>query len=220
MHATSDGWIARTRRQIRVVSIVAAAHQAGIAPVPAGQLHTIAYFADALAPVWGLEIFDAQLLKRREGPMSPALQHDVDLLVARGVLLADRVRHVPDEGTSWRLDARYSVNPPYADPILIVAASFDEQAAQLAFVDEVVNAVAGLGLDGISRASSTDAAYSDVVVDFGGLLDLGGRLDQANLSAQVALRFGRLSAPRTMLTSAEMVHLYVRELYSRLSSAA
>lgn len=216
----TDGWIARTRRQIRVVSILAAAHEAGIAPVPAGQLHTIAYLADAMAPVWGLKIFDAHLLKRREGPMSPALQHDADLLVARGVVFADSVRHVPDEGTSWRLDARYSLNLGLAAPILAAAASFPQQATQLAFVEEVVNAVAGLGLDGISRATSTDAAYSDVVVDFGGLLDLGGSQAETNLSAQVALRFGHLSSPSTRLTSAEMVHLYVRELYSRLTSVA
>ena len=219
--ATGNGdWVSRVRRQLRIVSILSAAEIAGIAPLPAVPLHTIAYFTDALAPVWGLRILDAQLLKRRAGPMSPILQHDVDLLVTRGVVTADDVRHVPDGDKTWRLDAQYSLNGPYAQPILAAVDRFEAQAQQHAFVREVVNAVSGLGLDGISKASATDAAYSDVMVDFGGLLDIGGSAQESNLSAQVALRFGQLSQPWASLTSSEMVHLYVRQLYARLTSAA
>ena len=217
---SNDDWVSRVRRQLRIVSILSAAEIAGIAPLPTVPLHTIAYFTDALAPVWGLRIFDAQLLKRREGPMSPILQHDVDLLVTRGVVTAQDTHHVRDGDRAWRLDARYALNGPYAEPILAAVDRFEAQAQQHAFVSEVVNAVSGLGLDGIAKASSTDAAYGDVLVDFGGLLDIGGSARESNLSAQVAFRFGQLSQPRANLSSSEMVHLYVRQLYARLTSAA
>ena len=66
------------RRQLRVIAILAGAEAAAITPLPARQLHAVGYFADVLAPVWGLQILDPKLLKRSEGPTSPALQADVD----------------------------------------------------------------------------------------------------------------------------------------------
>lgn len=219
MIENAESWASRVRRQLRIVGILHAAGQAGIAPVSTLQLHTIAYLADALAPVWNLPILDAQVLKRRAGPMSPTLQHDVDVLVARGVVTAARARHVKDDAGAWRLDAMYGLHDEFARPVMSQASVFREQAKQLAFVQEVVNAVSGLGPDSITRASSSDAAYSDTLVDFDGLLDIGASYDGTNLSSRVALRFGELSAPDWQMTSAEMVHLYVRELYSRLVSA-
>jgi hypothetical protein len=207
------------RRRMRVIAILAAADRAGLAPLPSVQLHTIAYFADALSPVWGLRILDSQLLKRRAGPLSPTLQYDVDVLVGRGVVLAESVRHVFDDA-NWRLEASYHLNLELARPILEVASSFEEQASHLHFVGEVVNAVSGLGPDGIVDASASDAAYSDVLVDFGGLLDIGGERSESNLTARVAMRFGDLMQEDLALSDAEMVHLYVRELYKRLERAA
>jgi len=207
------------RRRIRIVAILDGAERAGITPLPLLQLHTIAYFADALAPVWDLRILDAQLLKRRAGPMSPVLQAEVDRLVGRGVLIPSSVRHVLDDA-EWRLEACYRLNLELADPILSAANSFEFQAKHLAFVREVVYSVSSLGASGIDTASTSDASYGSVMVDTGGLVDIEGDAGEPNETARVALRFGELMQSDISLTDSEMVHLYVRELYNRMTRVA
>jgi hypothetical protein len=208
------------QRQVRVVAILKGAEDAGISPVPAADLHLLAYFTDALAPVWGLRIVEAQLLKRRSGPFSPSLQRDLDLLVGRRVVRASNLRHIRDQDKAWRLDARYSLDAATADAILGRAHEFPEQLDHLRFVREVVLAVSALGLRGILAASREDAAYGDDVISDGDMVDISGRPGRLNSTARVALRFGDLLGPDTLFAPSEMIHLYVRALYGRLKNAA
>lgn len=208
------------QRQMRVIAILNGSDEAGIGPLPAADLHLIAYFADALAPVWGLRIVEAQLLKRRSGPLSPTLQQDVDLLVGCRVVLASGLRHVQDADRGWRLDARYALNEATIGPILRRARDFPEQDDHLRFVREVVFAMSALGVRGIPAASREDAAYGDDVIADGDMVDIGGSAGRLNPTARVALRFAELLGPETAFAPAEMIHLYVRELYGRLKHAA
>jgi hypothetical protein len=208
------------RRQIRVVAILDAAERVGLIPLATQPLHTIAYFADALAPVWGLRILDAQLLKRREGPLSPTFQRDVDALVGLGIVVPRNVSYVFDDDGNCRLHASYSLNTSFADRILHRAEGLPSQTEELSFIREVVFAVSGLGAQELSTASSSDATYGDALVDFGAILDLAASNRKPNPSVRVALRFGELMQPKLRLSDAEMIHLYVRELYRRLSNAA
>ena len=208
------------RRQMRVIEILAAAERAGLTPLPAAQLHTLAYFADALAPVWGMGILAGQLLKRRAGPMSPLLQHDVDLLVGHGIVEAQSVRHHRDEDGNWRLDANYQLHHAFADQILERAELLEREGGQLRFVREVVYAAAGLSGPGIAAAPTEDAAYANPLIDDGSMVDIAPTGRPTNASASVALRFGALLVSDVALAPAEMIHLYVRELYNRLQRAA
>lgn len=210
--------VLRVRRQLRLVAILSAAREAGLDPLPARQLHAVAYFADALAPVWGLRILDTQLLKQREGPTSPILQRDVDLLVGRGILVAASVRHVEDADGNWRLDAHYTLNDKFVNPILDAANKLE--LTELPYVREVVFAMSGLGLLGIARASALDASYGSELVDIGGMVDIGSDPSSLNDTARVAMRFGVLMESQVKLSAAEEVHLYVLELYKRISYAA
>jgi hypothetical protein len=209
-----------TLRKVRVVAILAATPSVGLDPLPAEQFHSIAYFADALAPVWGLRIIDEQLLKRRSGPLSPSLQRDIDHLVGRGVVVPHKLRHVLDADKKWRLDASYSLNEDFAAPILVTTAKFDAQRVHLAFVREVVYAMSRLGLVGIVPVSAEDASYGDATADAGSLVDLETTDEGPNPTASVALRFNTLVEPTVDLSSAEMVHLYVQQLSERLGNVA
>lgn len=215
--ATATAAVPDVRRQLRVIAILAGAEAAAIAPLPARQLHAVGYFADALAPVWGLRILDPKLLKRSEGPTSPALQADVDRLVGCGVLRASSLRHSEDAEGLWRIEADYALNHDFAAPILAATRRFDRFARELDYLREVVFAMAGLGTIGIAEASASDAAYGNELVDAGGLLDIAPTDSEPNLSVQVAKRFGELMAPEVVLRDAEKVHLYVRELHNRLA---
>jgi len=212
--------LVQLRRQLRLVAILQSADETGLTPLPADQLHALAYFADALAPVWGLRIVDSQLLKRHGGPMSPLLQRDLDVLVGRGVVIASDVRHVVDEDGGWRLDALYALNREFSTPITDAVQQFPSEVAQFDYVREVVYAVAGLGLGQIAKAPRSDAAYGDSLIDFGSLLDIDHLADDGNLSVRVARRFRAVAADEVELSSAELVHLYVRELYRRLQDVA
>lgn len=220
MMKTPEADFQRLRRQLRILAILAGAERAGLTPLPVAQLHTIAFFTDALAPVWNLRILDAQLLKRKAGPLSPSLQEDLDSLVGRGVVEPRNVRHVRDADQSWRLEASYLLNRPMARPILEKASSFESEAAQLRLTEEVVLAVSALSSDTIVDAAAADAAYGDLLVDNGEVVDIETRTGETNLTARVALRFGQLMEPEVNLSPAEMVHLYVRQLDKRIRRVA
>lgn len=212
----SDDGSQRIKHQIRVLAILSGAERAGLVPLPAAQLHTIAYFADALAPVWGLRILDAQLLKRSSGPLSPSLQEDLDALVGRGVVEPCEVRHTRDADGTWRLDASYRLNWSMARRILETARSFEGEAAQIELTEEVVLAVSALDTDSLPAASRSDASYGDVLIDDGDVVNIETQRGTANPTAQIALRFGALMESDVDLTPAEMVHLYVRQLDKQL----
>jgi hypothetical protein len=201
-------------RKLRVLAILDAGEEIGLMPLPVEALHATAYFVDALAPVWDIPIIDGRILKRYR-PYYPALQADLDRLVGCGVVLVEDVRYGQAEDDSWRLEGSYRLNHMFADRILACAREMQGQARQLRFVREVVFATSGLGLIGVSDASDVDAAYSDPLIDIGGMIDVAPD-DEPNPTARIALRFGDLLPG---LSTAEMTNLYVRELYSRMQVA-
>lgn len=203
-------------RRLRVIAILAAAEECGLSPLRAQQVHAVAYFADALAPVGDLRILDGYVLKESDGPRSPALQHEIDWLVGHGVLVASSVSHRKNSEGRWLIDADYALNEPLARPILEAVSGFPSLLKELQFLREVVFAISGFGALGIASASASDAAYGDRGVDFGSLVYVEGEESEPNQTSQVALRIGELLAPGVALTDAEKIHLYVRELGRRL----
>ena len=66
--------------------LVEAAERAGLTPLSADEVHSLAYLADCLAPVYGIPALDGVLLRRESGPLFPDLQWDLDRLWAMGYL--------------------------------------------------------------------------------------------------------------------------------------
>ena len=205
------------RRRLRVIALLAGARRAGTAPLAIPELHALAYFADALSPVWDLQLLDPRLLKRARGPFSPALQADVDQLVGSGVVAPTRLEHVEDPDLGWRLDAAYRLHWPFASRILEEARRHERWDVEVRFVEEIVLAFAALPRDHLVAAVSTDAAYGDAEVAAGRLVDIARDEMHPNLTAQVAMRFRHLLEPEIRLQPAELIHLYARELDRRLS---
>lgn len=205
------------RFKVRLVEILEACSDAGIDEVPLGALHTIAYFTDALAPIWDFPLVEAQLLKRETAPTNPELQEQVDELVGEAVLFASNLRHYEYHGR-WRLDATYRLNTEFSARIIAAVEDDPEFSRELFFVREVVLALAGLGLPGISQAASADATYSDPSVDYGSVIDLSSSGGNVTKTAQVAGRFAALLAEENV-SAAELTHLYVRHLYSQLGGS-
>lgn len=207
------------KRKIRLLSILDSGEAAGITPLPVLSVHMIAYFADVLAPVWDLPVLDAVVLKRVKRPFFPRLQADLDSLVGRGIVEVTRFEYLRTDGGEWRIDADYVLNRRFSDPILAEARRHSQQAEGLEFVREVVYAVSGFGTSGIEDLGLADAAYSDPFVDVGGVIDVAESRGESNASVKIALRFRELVQDTSTLSDAEMVHLYVRHLYSRMQVA-
>jgi hypothetical protein len=204
----------RLRSNLRLVAILQACHDAGLTSVPLPVIHTIAYFTDALAPIWNIPLIEGQVLKKRRIPANPELQAEIDRLVGQAVILASRVRHVYSDGT-WSLDAEYSLNRVFGDRIIAAISGDNVSLRELHFVREVVLALAGLGVPGISMAAQADASYSDPNIDFGEMIDFLGS-GKLTRTTQVAKRFNELLDDDRGLSEAEITHLYVRHLYSSL----
>jgi len=213
--SASSADLKATARSLRLLAILDHAGRVGMAPVGLDVLHTIAYFSDVLAPVWHLPVMDGLVLKRAR-PYYPALQEDLDHLVGTGLVEVHNVDYRLEQ-QSWMLKADYELRESAARPILALAASYRLQAQDLAFVREVVYATSGLG-DEVAAAASADATYADPLIAVGGLVDLDPD-SGVSQSVGVARRFGELLSARSSLSNAEMVHLYVRQLYSRLQVA-
>jgi len=112
------------------------------------------------------------------------------------------------------------LNEDFAGPILETAKLFSITHDHIRYVREVVYAVSALGGGGVQQASQVDAAYGDVLIDIGGLVDISGERGGENSTARVAHRFGEVMQSEMKLMDAEMIHFYVRELYKRLNVAA
>lgn len=207
-----------TVRQLRLLALLDAARRVGVSRLPLKPLHVIAYIADAMAPVWHLPIIDGQILKRIV-PYYPALQADLDRLVGLGLVAVSDVAY-ESNGSRLGFDAKYEVNRELADPVLSLAGAFPRFSEEISYVHEVVFATSGLALEGLERLPQVDAAYSNPFVDVGGLIDLERDPGEGdNLSAAVARRFGDILEGEGGATTAEMLNLYVRQLYARLEVA-
>jgi len=215
---SADRGTSATMRQLRLLSLLDAASRVGLEPLPLRPLHIIAYIADAMAPVWDLPIIDGQILKRAV-PYYPALQADLDRLVGQGLVAVSDVRYA-SSGSHWSFDAKYELNRALADRVLSSAETFPRFSSESCYVHEVVFATSGLALEGLERVPQVDAAYSDPFVDLGGLIDVERDPGEGdNASAEVAFRFGHLLTGDGGATTAEMLNLYVRQLYARLEVA-
>ena len=113
-----DQFLARLRRQVRIVLILDAAEKTGLTPLPILQLHTLAFLSNILAPVWDLEPIDGKLLKRHGGPFYARLQADLNRLVGQGIALISNINYIKDAKERWRFNGKYKLNRHFAERIL------------------------------------------------------------------------------------------------------
>lgn len=206
---------AAVERKVRLVTLLRAAENAGLTPMPIRQLHTLAYLANVLAPVWHMPVMDGKLLKKQGGPFYPALQRDLDLLVGMGVVLISNLSHALDENQKWRLEGSYQLNNDIADKIVETIRAFKTEELIATFIQELAYAISSLSDEDIGVAASQDATYSDSNVSVGNVLDFA-EWREVNYSFNAAQKFEQLIPGGGRATYGELLHLYVRHLHARL----
>ncbi len=214
--------LVKLKQRCRVLLLLDAAEQVGIAPLPSVRLHAFAYLADVLSPVWNLVPFDGKVYKSDGGPRYPDLQDEVDSLVVLGLVQARDLSYEL-RGDGARIVGSYGLNFDSSHLESIVRAlgarSSDEAIDPAdhdlhAYLVELAGALATLPDDEIESASQVDLTYQararlHNVVDFAEWVD-----DQwmSNPSWRVAERFQEFLPSESKMVSGEKLYLYAAYL--------
>lgn len=206
-----------TKEHVRLLQLLDAAGTAGLAPIDLRALHTLAYFANVLSPVWNLPPMDGKVLRRTGGPFYPVLQHDLDRLVGLGMVFITSVGHDQDEDGRWRLRGEFVLNRTLARSALETLGRFEDESRFRTFLRELANATTSFPDETIEHAPLADPTYGDPISRPGNVVDFA-EWQQRNYVANAARHFRSLVPPGITATEGELLHLYVRHLRSRLTS--
>lgn len=205
-------------RRARILMLLEAAEHAGLTPIPVLELHTFAYFANVLSPIWDLLPQERSILRRRGGPYYPELQDDIDALVGRCLVSIEGLRHVEDEEGRWRLEGKFSIADDGATTITATLRAFQDELRLFGFYRELAFALASVPDDQRGGAAAEDATYGDERFGDGAIIDFA-EWKQANYSENAAHFFDRVMPEGRRTTPAQKLHLYARHLQRRLASA-
>lgn len=203
------------RIRARVLQIMAALERAGATPISNRDLHSVAYLANVLSPIWDVEPLETSVLKDREGPRSSAFEHEIDLCIGQGLLLVDALR--PDPENPVRLDATYRLNARAARPVLAAITLLPDEQSVEHFLNELAFAFVEIKPGLRDDAALQDASWSNPAVAEGRIVDFGEHSQRAavNPSYNAAQAFQRFAPEGIKLDRAEKLLMYVRLLKRR-----
>ena len=219
----ADRDLARLKQRCRVLLLLDAAEQAGIAPLPSPQLHAFAYLADVLSPVWYLVPFDGKIYKSEGGPHYPDLQNELDCLVVQGLVQVRDLRYDNTTGGGARIAGSYALNfsSKHLETIFGALgarapdAAIDRDDRRLhAFLVELAGALATLPDNQIESAVAVDATYRAEenlhnVVDFA---EWAEDQRKANPSWRAAELFSAFLPEDSRMLPGEKLYLYAAYL--------
>jgi hypothetical protein len=199
----------------RLVQIVAALERAGATPISNRDLHSFAYLANVLSPLWEIEPLESSILKDRNGPRSSALEHEIDLCVGAGLLIVESLG--PDIENPKRLDATYRINGKSARPILQIISTLPDEQVTERFLNELAFAFVEIKPGLRDDAALKDASWSNPAIADGRVVDFGEHAARAtiNPSFDAAQAFQRFAPEGVKLDRAEKLVMYVRLLKRR-----
>ena len=215
-------YLAKLKRRCRMLLLLDAAEQVGMAPLPSARLHAFAYLADVLSPVWGLDPFDGKIYKSHGGPRYPDLQDEIDSLVVLGLIQArdlayetvnDGARIVGSYGLDFASEHLESILPALGSRS--TKAAIDPDDCNLhAYLVELAGALATLPDDEIESATTVDVTYR-AQAELHNVVDFAEWVDDrwaANPSWRVAERFQAFLPVEAKILSGEKLYLYAAYL--------
>jgi hypothetical protein len=211
-HAPVDQY----RRWLRLIGILDAANWSGLTPIDTATLHTLAYLADVLSPIWQLEPLDGKVLKQSMGPYYPSLQVDLDRLVGMGVVKVDSLLTTKSIAGDIQLQGLFSLNQNFSKPILDAMRGFEDESNVLTFMREVAQAFSRLSDNEMPTAMEEDATYGNPNVDTGEVIDFGEWERPAETASAIAAKQIDAMAGR-QLKPAETIEIYVNHIIKRVS---
>jgi hypothetical protein len=219
-------WQVAAKGRLRAVALVDAAEQAALTPVPVERLHALAYLADVLSPVWGLQPFDPVALKTDREPFFGRFQDQLDDLVVVGLLEVVTFGYIEIPNSSIgevALRARYHLRyeAEHLAPLLSFIRADEELGRRLQFFVALASAVARLPDEEIARAVTKDATWDDADIPVDDLVRLRtptGKRRSTRTDGTLAV-FDELSPGGAPLGGAARLRLYTAFLAERLKAA-
>ncbi len=218
----TDRHLKKLKQRCRVLLLLDAAEQVGIAPLPSPWLHAFAYLADVLSPVWDLVPFDGKVYKSEGGPHYPDLQSELDCLVVLGLVQVSSLRYELTGDGGARVAGSYGLNfaSNHLEAIFGALgarapdAAIDPGDRNLhAFLVELAGALATLPDDQIESAAGVDVTYR-TTTGLHNVVDFAEWADQrtANPSWRAAERFRAFLPEESQMRAGEKLYLYAAYL--------
>ena len=203
-------------RQARLLAMLYAIEAAGLSPVPVMELHSFAFLANVLSPIWNLPPRTRSAKRRRGGPYFPDLQADVDQLIGRGLVQIHQLEHVRDWDGKWLLDGSFTLEFSVSHGLIEALKSFPDERDLCGLFDELAFAFAQLSPKERLTIIGEDATYTDNRTGEGAIIDFA-QWRQANYSAAAANFFDRVMPDAQAASPAEKLHLYDYHMRRRLA---
>jgi hypothetical protein len=182
-------------------------HRAGLEPVRSTYAHALAYLAEALAPVWGLDAVDGEVLKKDDLPFFPELQRSIDELIWLGLLEVTEFDYAVDSRGRWKSNATCKLVTVVSHAAIEAIELFPEEVSRNDLYLEIALGMARN--EPIEALFLSDASYSDPRISVNRVIELGSA---DNPSSSIAERFGELTANRTQMLAGQKIGLYLNHL--------
>lgn len=198
-------------KRIWLLMLLDAADYAVVTPIATSRLHTFAYLADVLSPVYELAPTTGSIRKRRAGPYYPELQWQLDRLVGMGLVEVFDLNPVVEQTRAY-IDAAFALERDRCEVLLSIIGKEEQFANLKEFFQELAGALANVPdveLDATTSADATWVSGSEgAVVDY-------AEWRARNYSSAGADRVGQLASEiwgrgTTSLSPAAKINLYVR----------
>lgn len=200
--------------RVRLLQLLVAADVAALSPISLDKLHSFAYLADILSPVWNLRPFEDRIGRTGRPPYFPDLQRELDLMVAMGLVEPVEVGYIQDkDALSFRLTASYSLRENSESLIEILqACETDEDLCQeQTYLSALAGALASLPDEDIAAAATRDLVYERSMSDTEDYVELAA----ANSRTSKAVESFDRVFPGIKLTPSRRLVMYAQYLGRR-----
>jgi len=201
----------------RLILLLDACEAANLCPVPLTRIHSLAFLANVLAPIWSTRSYDGKILKRKGGPFYPELQAQLDRLVGLGFVLISEVAHSEDDG-NWTLAGSFALNEDLTRPVLRTLEAFAEERLAREFFRRLTYAASRLTRP-LENVVEFDATWSDDRTGEGDVVDFA-EWRRANYSAFTANFFGKLTTTGSQKTAGDKLQMYMMLLDRKNATSA
>lgn len=207
--------IAPVSLQSRLILMLVSLERAGLSPVSFEQVHSFAYFANVMSPLWNLDPIQGAVLKRKEGPFYIELQDALDRLIGSGAVEVVSMSYAQVEGGA-RIAAMVRVSLPKVAPVLSALASMPDEIEAGRFIEELAFVFSEIDPGLQDDSVQVDATYSAPSSPEGRVVDFAEFKETArNFSVPAARRLQAYAPPGVTLSQAEELVLYMRLIKKR-----
>jgi hypothetical protein len=205
--ASMDDLGAYTRRAW-IVLLLYALERNTLTPTRKFELHDIAYYANSMAPVFGLEPNDGKILKARRGPLYTDLQWEVDRLVFMGLVEISEITFGPEKG---QFSASYGLSDSGLRIAKEIAAVKGQPALLADFLMELISAFGRAGTSDFPKTFDRDANYSNRSTSEGEVIDFA-EWSETNYTFDATKFISEGFSDFIGIQPAEELDLYIRYL--------